>query len=97
MGDWQPGDLALCVDDSLRDLSHQVIKRGITYEVEELDIDPAFADIGLHLVGIPRPWSSHWQREIGWSEHRFVKITPDKADEFDREVIDLMLGRKVEA
>lgn len=88
-GDWQVGDLALCIDDDIRNLSEKVLKQGRVYTVEGLDVDPAFAEIGLFLSGVPRVWSDHWRREVGYLELRFRKITPDEADEFDRETIAL--------
>ena len=92
--DWQPGDLALCVDDSIGTCSVKCLEAGKVYTVDGLDFDPAFADMGLHLCGVDRPWSDRWQQHIGWSELRFRKVTPPEADEFDREVIDLMNQRE---
>lgn len=96
--DWQPGDLALCIDDNQGEITKdgdpvKLLRRGKTYVVEALDIDPAFAEVGLHLEGVPRPYSALWRMNIGWSERRFRKITPPEADEFDREVIELMKGK----
>lgn len=94
--DWKPGDLALCIDDSegnIHDKNGQLVRlleRGKVYRVEALDADPAFAEIGLHLEGVPRPWSEKWQTEIGWLETRFRKIRPHTPDEFDRETIALL-------
>lgn len=97
MGDWQPGDLALCVR-----VTHPYfpgsrstrLNVGSIYTVSQVGrpIAKYQGARGLALSEVqPR------RRGRGFLELLFVKITPDKVDEFDREVIDLMLGGKVDA
>ncbi|MDI3491992.1 MAG: hypothetical protein PWP11_3269 [Thauera sp.] len=98
--DWQPGDLALCIDDSDGGIERagavvRLLERGKVYRVEAVDIDPAFAEVGLHLEGVPRPWSEKWQTEIGWLETRFRKIRPHTPDAEDAETIRLLQGAPI--
>jgi len=98
--DWQPGDLALCIDDSDGGVEEggkvvRLLERGKVYRVEAVDVDPAFAEVGLHLEGVPRPWSETWQIEIGWVETRFRKIRPHQPDAEDAETIRLLTGAPV--
>lgn len=91
MTDWQKGDLALCV----RTGRVAATIAGCIYTVSEvrqqpdgLALDFENAENGAPY-GPPRFW--------GHNPARFRKVTPPKADEFDREVIDLMNRKPVEA
>jgi len=85
--DWQVGDLALCIKlGPWRDVIGP--KCGEVRAVRGVGRDPI--GVGLWLEGYPGKL-----RSDGFSASRFRKITPPKADEFDREVIDLMIGKPV--
>lgn len=101
MTDWQKGDLALCVDDGpkpwltdeqLRQLNR--IKKGRVYTVTGLGRVGTRSGPTFFIEGAP---ATYEHRGIGWTASRFRKVTPPKADEFDREVIDLMNRKPVEA
>lgn len=91
MADWQPGDMALCVNDGLGFATGQPVplKRGSTYIVSSVRPHSS-GRIGLFLVGKEAHWPS------GFDDSRFVKITPPEADAFDREVIELMTRKPAE-
>ena len=103
MADWQVGDLALCVkridDDAYEgDLKGQPIV-GVTYTVTSVQTGwdyynrPALA---LGLAEIRRA-PINGRQHIGYNSICFRKITPPQADAFDREVIEAMRGKPVEA
>lgn len=89
---WQVGDLALCIDGGCNAFwAGWEPKAGHFYAVARvcaggLDRHDRYS-VGLDLVGISAPTQ--------FAASRFVKVTPPKADEFDREVIDLMIGKPV--
>jgi hypothetical protein len=91
MDDWQPGDLALCIDDRA---AEHLLRAGRIYTVLAVVADPGydkaerFAYFSLIIKGI---------REHGGAcnPHRFVKVTPPQADEFDRETVALLNGKPV--
>jgi hypothetical protein len=89
--DWQVGDLALrCAPTNLAPMfpppfGHSMPKQGGVYEVEGLARDGG-GFLGLILVG---HHSGH-PRAPAWRASSFVKITPEQADAFDREVIEAM-------
>ena len=88
---WQKGDLALCVNDHpARDGTPCPAKRGCVYTVENVFVT-RFGNTGLTFQDV-----SHLHTR-GYHATRFRKITPPKPDEFDREIIDLMRGKKVPA
>jgi len=92
MADWQKGDLALCVDDSPSAWGHRAaIKKGGIYTVSEIVIWRGKSGLELEGVEISKLYYA------GFAPKRFRKVTPPKADEFDREVIDLMNRKPVEA
>lgn len=89
--DWEVGDLALCV------------RGGDTvYGIWTADMQVAPAPGSIHLIDRVRDFdgclglgSQDW---VGFFEaSRFVKVTPPAADEFDRETIELMNRKPVEA
>ena len=95
-GGWEVGDLALCVKvgpwRSLTSgaLRTSPIRAGMVVTV---------CKVGIGVSGMTVLWfDGHCQsgktREA-YCARRFRKIAPPKADEFDREVIDLMLGKPV--
>lgn len=97
MSDWQKGDLALCVRaDGGGGLPY--IQRGEVHVVSAVfrgvEAAPEFGEYAdgdaLHFVGRETP-------DYAYAVEHFAKVTPRKADEFDREVIDLMAGKKVDA
>lgn len=87
--EWQVGDLALCVKldawvvyDGPLTGPEERPEPGKIYPVAEVVSDPVR---GLHLCFV----------EFGtdlFVADRFIKVTPPEADEYDREVIDLMTG-----
>lgn len=93
-GDWQPGDLALCIKQgpwrfalTLQVNDGVPIRCGGIYRVRA---------IGHSVIAsYPVLWFDEYP---GNGIHRafahfcFRKVTPPEADEFDREVIDLMAG-----
>ncbi len=96
MADWQKGDLALCVDTTVKKgaTAGRRFKKGRLYTVTKVlprSIPDGYAREApyLRLREDASGWTAaHW---------RFRKVTPPKADEFDREVIDLMNRKPVEA
>lgn len=96
MADWQKGDLALCVKEGSWSDYKIALHVGQVHEV----INVLGRD-QIELVG-PEGQScflefAAWSPTYTFGESYFRKITPPKADEFDREVIDLMAGKKVPA
>ena len=94
--DWKVGDLALCVMDGCN------TKAGQSFTVRVV------AGVGLcdEYRSIPRgPQVTLIFREVAhptnlrgkFTAARFIKITPPKADEFDREVIEQMTSEEVPA
>ena len=88
MSDWQVGDLALCLT-----IPHpnreSGMRRGGVYTVSRVLRENG--DTGLQF-------ENHWDKKgshIFWRAYGFRKINPPKADEFDREVIDLMTGHPI--
>lgn len=100
--DWQPGDLALCVRRGILD---HVCPAGVivplvggVYTVSRVWMHPEGCrclDFDGVENGNPDPHSRipFW----GFDADRFVKVTPPEADEFDREVIDLLNKQEVSA
>lgn len=92
MADWQKGDLALCVKVGSWTYDGLGPKAGDVDTVKEVEVGP---DGALYLGLTDYRGDAFWEER--YLASRFRKITPDKADEFDREVIDLMAGKKVPA
>lgn len=98
MADWKVGDLALCVDAGpLRDVCGDGgqetnpkyvanLKKGAFYTVTQVVV----CNCGRGHVGI----GDEYQLAGGYAA-RFIKITPEKADDFDRETIELMNRKTV--
>lgn len=96
MCDWQVGDLALCIgEDHCPGIGTKWCpKVGGVYVVAE--VVPAFQmvndRVGLNFAEDTDKWA--WK----FSAHHalyFRKVTPEKAEEFDREVIEQMNGAPV--
>lgn len=93
MDDWQVGDLALC------------IKQGKWRSVEDCDegLSLRFPRLGCvyRVAGVQRDMKGSWlnfdEFGGGFAATRFIKTTPPEADQFDREVIELMNGKPVTA
>lgn len=93
MSDWQKGDLALCVKvGPWREASGDgeilpaiMPRSGRIYTVCRIECD--IHGVWLFFIGF----------EDGYHHSRFRKVTPPKADEFDREVIEAMSGEEVPA
>ena len=95
MTDWKIGDLALCVDDGpvkifgkfleVDPIYVSNLKIGSFYTITDIapSRDGKFIAIG------------DWGKRAGGISTRFIKVTPPEADEFDREVIDLLIGEPV--
>lgn len=82
MADWQVGDLALCVKVGAWSKFGPAPKAGEINVVDGLYCDPV--DGSLHL--------GFAEYRDAFLASRFRKVTPPKADAFDREVIALMAG-----
>jgi hypothetical protein len=93
---WQPGDLALHINPRPR-----FLRTGAVYVVQGVvgPIKWACGDFGpaLILQGHIHPENDRNDANGGFWHGQFRKVTPPKADEFDREVIELMCGGKVSA
>lgn len=93
MTDWQKGDLALCVSR---------IPKAPVVGARLRDDDPRIGQIlVVSRLGRDESWGL-WIAFDDFEPHRyrsfrFRKVTPPKEDEFDREVIDLMNRKPVEA
>ena len=92
--DWKKGDLALCVKvgpwvwdtDNLPN-GEQRVRAGMVLRVRAIQSKSCGALI-LWFEGV----GGHGYND-SFLASRFRKVTPPKADEFDREVIDLMNGK----
>lgn len=86
--DWKPGDLALCVSA----VRYPQMK-GRVFTVREVIMGRwrGRPSLGLRFVEQCDPPSG----TRAWDHRFFVKVTPPEADEFDREVIEHMLGKPV--
>lgn len=99
MTDWQKGDLALCV--KVGPWLFKADKGGLEPSTGPnagavLTVSAVnFGPNGPCLVFENFPEPKRGSR--GYRASRFRKVTPPKADEFDREVIDLMNRKPVEA
>ena len=80
MADWQKGDLALCVVGKYSGRIYLVV--GVLKQGIQT---------GLLIEG-----SQSGHPTGAWCASSFRKVTPPKADEFDREVIELMNGQPAE-
>lgn len=88
MSDWQPGDLALCVDDT--NLAMGRIRRGGLYTVEQVRVGRHVAHgecVCLDLRGV--------DDLFGYAAPRFRKIRPHTPDAEDAETIRLLTGKPV--
>ena len=103
--DWKPGDLALCVKLSpwVRIFADGVVggyldrggpKAGATYTVRSVEGDAGAFGVWLRFSDFPDVNAPLW---LGYASIRFIKVTPDAEDAFDREVIAHMAGQEVEA
>lgn len=102
MSDWQVGDLALCVklgpwcsfyhDSQIEEPGADGPKPGSVNRVIAVSLDP---DNLVCLKFAEFPDDS--LNDYGFCASRFRKITPPEADEFDREVIDLLTKQPAEA
>lgn len=93
MSGWQKGDLALCVDDKPfgGDMPTKLM-RGRIYTVEAVG---QYSDTCCLVL---QDFKARPQFETDFvGTFRFIKITPPKPTADDREVIDLMAGKKVGA
>jgi len=92
MSDWKEGDLALCVRTRLgrwRQDPHPC-EVGRIYEVERI-VPTKNEGLGLGLVNIVFP-NCFLNAD---TEKNYRKVTPEKADEFDREVIFHMQNQRI--
>lgn len=85
--DWQVGDIALCVSPC--PFGHDATRRGRFYTVAHVgmarNLQTGLVLQALHLREAPHALG-------GSAPFRFVKVSPEEADEFDRETIALMNG-----
>tara|TARA_R110002012_G_scaffold16958_23_gene64569 strand:- start:38 stop:331 length:294 start_codon:yes stop_codon:yes gene_type:complete len=97
MSGWQKGDLALCVRDGSWVNHNGGPRKGEIHKVVAI----MTGEVGHHIN--PHPSNTCFLAFAPWlpisvfGNVNFRKVTPPKADEFDREVIDLMAGKKVVA
>ena len=85
--DWQPGDLALCVDDSPSwPFGESNLVRGRCYTVSALSPCPDGIP-GLHLVEVRS------KSPFGYNPPLFRKIRPHTPDAEDAETIALLTGK----
>lgn len=97
MADWQIGDLALCVKVGLWVFRYDSGKKvpgvfgpraGQKLTVRKVTCGPD--GVALKFSDFPDyRQDDHWR---GYSARRFIKVTPDAADAFDREVIAALTG-----
>lgn len=93
-GDWQIGDLALCVRGGKipTNTAHtQYPDTGAVYTVRFAAIAEFNFGEALALWFEDAPQNINGEKM--WGAGRFIKVTPEEADEFDREVIELMRER----
>ena len=85
--DWQVGDLALCVNatDGSQGWAGSLLREGAVYTVENASMVCFSGEHVLVLNEVKAPDYTE-----GFNVTRFIKITPPEADEFDREVIELL-------
>lgn len=86
---WQPGDLALCVDDSDLSASRGLIRKGCLYRVVDV-VPPAVWNDGSVDVGLIFEECRHPINALGdfWCG-RFHKITPLSDAEREEALRDL--------
>ena len=92
MSDWQAGDIALCVIGGKMPYSGSISvkeypKAGAFYKVAKVGQHQMDYEIKTALWFKDAPTNVTGERV--WAAHRFVKVTPPEADEFDKEVIEL--------
>lgn len=94
MSDWQPGDLAVFVRGQKGSYGYVAgaarMRKGGVYTVERVVF--VAGTCGLVIAG---HHSNHPSR--AWHHRGFIRVTPPKADEFDRETIRLLKGAPVNA
>lgn len=88
---WQVGDLALCIKVGPWTIDGCGPAPGSVSTVRDLDLFSPDGDLYLAL----EEWPDSRYTIERFRASRFRKITPPEADKFDREVIDLMLGKPV--
>jgi hypothetical protein len=96
MSDWQPGDRALCVDDSpCRLTGTKWLTSGAVYIVEHI----GFGDHSdtLVIAGDPSQDRCWCGQRAGWSCDRFRKIRPDEHGACEPEFVKLLKRTKVTA
>ena len=93
--EWKVGDLALCIDDGpvkiiggCPEVEEEYVANlncGSIYKISQITKGRT-----TNVIGI-----ADMSKRAGGIESRFVKITPQESDEFDREVIDLLIREPV--
>jgi hypothetical protein len=100
---WKVGDLALCVgigdDDAAIVMGIPIVGFGpivgMTYTVNQ--VKSGFDFYGRKRTALTfREIGPKLQGSNGYNSKFFIKATPPQADEFDREVIELMTKKKVD-
>lgn len=93
--DWEVGDAALCINakrNSKLGTAGDRLRQGAVYTVENPFLVCWRGDPVLVLEEV-----KSGDETRGFNQFRFVKVTPPKADAFDRETIELMNRKPVEA
>lgn len=87
---WEVGDLALCIKSANNGTTTAGCKYSVLRVIPNVRWNDGDLDTALTLMGVKHTTF------CGGSWHgRFVKVTPPKADEFDREVIEHLTGAPV--
>lgn len=92
--DWQAGDVALCISNPGKGdgvtvaVPHPGVRSGRFFTVDQ--VVHWMGALGLVLRGYPTS-----DKPFAHDARGFRRIPPHKADEFDREVIEHMLGKPV--
>lgn len=87
--DWNKGDLALCVDDTPnRVWGKSDLRLGRVYVVTHTTWVDGLQGLFLDTA---RSQATH-----GFRSSRFIKVTPQEEDEFDRETIEMEKQREGE-
>jgi len=90
---WQVGDLALCVRTSsfksggYTSIGGERLRQGAVYTVTGMSANENTGLLDLTLAEVKSMLATG-----GFNSLRFRKVTPPKADEFDREVIEHLTG-----
>lgn len=92
--EWKPGDLALCIKGGklTTHIYPTPLEYPVTGRIYTVDAIECVEFItGWHLALNLKDGPMNYSGDRRWRAHRFVKVTPQKEDMFDREIINHML------